>query len=159
MTNVKESRGDVVSIAMEGTCIAHCIGSDVHIEHGVAKSIDDAFHIHDDLVALSSSGALAVGNVIELRRRTPSGRVISIFNIVTKPTSKDLPTYASMRVGLGRLRLAIDEYARGYGRFEIAEIAMPRIGCGIDRLDWNTVKKMIVESMAGCKTTISVFVL
>lgn len=159
MTNVKEVRGDVVSAALEGTSIVHCICGDVHMERGVAKSIDDAFHIRDDLLALASAGALAVGNVVELRRRTPSGRVISIFNVVTKPTSRDLPTYGSMRVGIRRLRLALDDYAFGYGGFAINEIVMPRIGCGIDRLDWNAVKKLLVDTLSGCRTVVSVFVL
>ena len=63
----------------------------------------------------------------------PTGRV---FNLVTKQKYWQKPTYKTMRLALEDLKEALRIR-------KITKIAMPKIGCGLDRLEWETVRRMI----------------
>ena len=41
----------------------------------------------------------------------------------------------------------------------VQELAMPRIGCGLDRLDWNVVKKMIKDIFKNDDIKITIYYL
>jgi hypothetical protein len=78
---------------------------------------------------------MASGREIKYPDCILTGRV---FNLVTKARSSGKPTYHSMSAALGRMKaLALEN--------NISRIAMPRIGCGLDRLDWARVRKMVKE--------------
>ena len=62
------------------------------------------------------------------------GRVI---NLITKERYWQKPTYRTMREALNIARLRIPS--------ECKKIAMPVIGCGLDRLEWCKVSKIIKE--------------
>ena len=64
--------------------------------------------------------------------------VDNVFNLVTKNTRWDRPTYDSLRESL--------EMMKEYVSFlDITKIAMPKIGCGLDRLSWDEVYDIICE--------------
>jgi O-acetyl-ADP-ribose deacetylase (regulator of RNase III) len=155
--DIDEIIGDVLSLAKTGASVVHCISSDCALGDGIARQLDVAYMIKRDLQELPPA-LLAVGNVIELRRVTEEGSMISIFNIVTKSSRMERPSYATLDLGLLRLRKLLDEYSEHGGR-EVSLIAMPRIGCGIDRLDWRKVHPMVVERFHGCKIPVKVCVL
>ena len=56
-----------------------------------------------------------------------------VFNLITKAKSSGKPTYGSLGAALAKMR----DIAR---REEITKIAMPKIGCGLDRLQWPRVR-------------------
>lgn len=59
-----------------------------------------------------------------------------VFNLVTKQKYWQKPTYATLRGALVDMRnQAVD--------MEVKKIAMPRIGCGLDKLNWEKVMKII----------------
>jgi hypothetical protein len=39
----------------------------------------------------------------------------------------------------------------------IKKLAMPRIGCGLDKLDWNTVEEIIEEVFEGADIEIVIY--
>ena len=61
-----------------------------------------------------------------------------IYNLVTKPTVADRPTYSNLSTVLKHLANTMK--AMGFKR-----LAIPTIGCGIDGLDWGKVKQIIEE--------------
>jgi hypothetical protein len=165
--NVVECLGDVVENARDGMAVAHCISSDVAMGAGIARQLDAQFQIRRQLRQLPDI-LLAVGNVVEVRRsvrvKTDDNetvtRTTSIFNMITKTTYRDLPTYETMRAALASLRRACDDYdAASHDGRRIGVITMPRIGCGLDKLDWRQVVRLIDEAFSGSKTYVRVHVL
>ena len=62
----------------------------------------------------------------------------NVFNLVTKRKCYHKPTYASLRESLEDMIETIET-------LEIEKIAMPMIGCGLDKLDWDVVKEIIED--------------
>lgn len=65
------------------------------------------------------------------------GRVI---NLITKERYWEKPTYETMREALNIARLRLP--------YDCKKIAMPVIGCGLDRLEWCKVSEIIKEVFA-----------
>lgn len=61
-----------------------------------------------------------------------------VFNLITKERYWQKPTYETMRGALEQMK----KLAVGNG---VKRIAMPIIGCGLDRLDWDKVSTIIQE--------------
>ncbi len=59
-----------------------------------------------------------------------------IYNLVTKEKYSDLPDYET-------LRLSLEEMKMHAVRNKVREIAMPKIGCGLDGLQWNAVRTLV----------------
>jgi len=74
-----------------------------------------------------------------------------IFHLITKARFFQKPTYETMRACLERLRDLIIE--RG-----ISTLSMPKIGSGLDRLDWNRVETLIRTVFAETEIRITVYI-
>ena len=114
----------------QGWFLAHCISADFALGAGVAKQIDEAFHMRkmlntdeNDWYSWEITGPACV----------PCGNVL---NLVTKDKHWHKPTLNTLREALDDMKDIIRECG-------ITKVAMPRIGCGLDRLDWADVKPMI----------------
>jgi hypothetical protein len=59
-----------------------------------------------------------------------------IYYLVTKCLSSDKPTYSTLFSSLKKLRGHVTAN-------DVKKLAMPRIGCGLDRQQWEEVKFMI----------------
>lgn len=73
-----------------------------------------------------------------------------IFYLVTKERSYHIPTYKTFRVSL--------EYLADFClKNKVSFLALPRIGCGLDLLNWPTVKQMIYDVFKSIPITIRVY--
>jgi len=61
-----------------------------------------------------------------------------VFNLVTKDFYYEKPSYIT-------LENTLDNMKRLCEINNIKYIAIPKIGCGLDRLSWYNVKKLIIE--------------
>lgn len=77
---------------------------------------------------------------------------LGVLMQVTKPRYFHKPTYDTLHSSLVALR----ERCASNG---ITELCMPRIGCGLDKLEWDKVKEMIQEIFADIKISITVYTL
>ena len=77
----------------------------------------------------------------------------TIVNLVTKKNYWDKPTYDSMETSLRSLRQYLMQ------RPHIKRVLMPRIGCGLDRLDWSRVRVMIENILENVDVEVKVFYL
>lgn len=59
-----------------------------------------------------------------------------VFNLITKERYFNKPTIITMRLALEKMKQICLEN-------DIKKIAMPVIGCGLDRLNWNDVSEQI----------------
>ena len=114
--------------------LAHCISADFAMGKGIAADMEQRFGLRE-----------------QLRREHPGYREIwakdrrgdalltgRVLNLVTKDRYFHKPTLRTMCEALTRMR----DIA---GREGIRRIAMPRIGCGLDRLSWEDVRLLIHE--------------
>lgn len=72
-----------------------------------------------------------------------------VFNLITKERYFQKPTYRSLANALIEMR---DLCCKNH----IEKIAMPKIGCGLDRLKWDQVKGLIDDVFRGCDIEILV---
>ena len=121
--------------------IAHCISADFAFGTGIAKEIDKRFNTREELRKKYPNfygkwafrDHIANGGTCLLAGR--------ILNLVTKDRYYEKPTYRNLCHALTMMFA----YCKTYN---IKKIAMPLIGCGSDRLQWDRVSAMIKEIFA-----------
>jgi hypothetical protein len=107
---------------------AHCISSDCKMGAGIAVDFQNKFYLRNALL-----------NFDEDIRKHPTCILIDrVFNLITKKTYSGKPTYKSLEIALEEMGNLIDLY-------QIKYLAMPKIGCGLDRLQWGKVREIIKE--------------
>ena len=136
----KEEKRDLFSVD-DSYYIAHCISADFAFRAGIAKEIDRRFNTREELRKKYpnfyrkwvSTDPLANNGTCLLAGR--------ILNLVTKDKCYEKLTYRNLCHALAMM-LA---YCKTYN---IKKVAMPLIGCGLDRLQWDRVSAMIKEIFA-----------
>lgn len=130
--NFKEETRDLFTVP-QGYYLAHCISGDYSLGAGIAAQFVDVYNmryklhrnypIPDGEKFANVSEALLIDNV---------------FNLVTKDRVYHKPTYDTLIETLGDMKEQCEN-------LDINKIAMPRIGCGLDGLSWDTVEEIIME--------------
>lgn len=129
---IREENRDLFTVP-QGYYLVHCISGDYALGAGIAKQFDKEYDMKSKLHKLfpipDSDIYANVGKAL---------LVDNVFNLVTKARYFHKPTYGSL------LKTLIDmlEQIKGKG---ITKIAMPLIGCGLDRLEWDNVKEIIED--------------
>ena len=123
-----EEKMDLLRVPQEYR-IAHCVSGDFALGAGVAKAIENAFHVREILLKKYAPFGVAVPCCCQAK---------NVYNLVTKQKYWQKPTLDSLRGSLVEMKRAIEKDG-------VKKIAMPRIGCGLDRLKWNDVKEVIQE--------------
>ena len=77
----------------------------------------------------------------------PVGNYKGVYNLITKQYYYQKPTYQTIRDALSDMKIQIPNDAR---------ISMPHIGCGLDRLQWEEVKKIIIDTFRDTDCIISI---
>lgn len=113
--------------------LAHCINGNYTLGAGIAREFVDRMNMEnclkwmyptkDDGPTKYIGKALLVGNV---------------FNLVTKAYHFNKPTYRSLCCALADMYWQCKDLGIKY-------LAMPKIGCGLDKLNWDKVSRMIQE--------------
>jgi len=72
-----------------------------------------------------------------------------IYYLITKEYSNSKPTYSTITAAIKKLR----DFIITHG---VKLLAIPRIGCGLDKLDWSIVRGIIVNEFQDARCTIKV---
>lgn len=107
--------------------LAHCISVDAKMGNGIAAKFKEFFN-HTELLRASQ---MRVGDVIAIEEHPRT-----IFYLITKNRYFEKPSYRTLFDTLENLKHCLVKR-------NIKKLAMPRIGCGLDRLDWDIVFNMI----------------
>lgn len=109
--------------------LAHCISSDFALGAGIAVAFNDTYNMRE-----------------KLKNKYPSGKDIdtvgmallvdNVFNLVTKQRCFHKPTYESLELTLRDMKTQMESIHAEY-------LAIPKIGCGLDGLNWMRVKEII----------------
>jgi hypothetical protein len=129
---IREENRDLFTVP-QGYYLAHCISGDFALGAGIAKQFVNIYNMKEKL-----SDQFPIE---EDKKYDYVGEVLlvdNVFNLVTKPRCYHKPTYDTLRSTL--------EEMKGYIlSLKITKLAIPQIGCGLDRLDWDAVKELIEE--------------
>lgn len=125
MKFIEENR-DLFTVP-HGYYFAHCISGDFALGAGIAVKFDELYNMRWKLRGRYST---AEDNCCLL--------IDNVFNLVTKRKCYHKPSYESLTEALEEMRdMVVD--------LDIDKIAIPQIGCGLDRLEWARVKEIIQE--------------
>ncbi|GMT04155.1 hypothetical protein PENTCL1PPCAC_26329, partial [Pristionchus entomophagus] len=132
---VSHVKGDLFEIAggpdYEDWAIAHCISEDCGMGKGIAVEFKKRYGQVSDLKDQVKNGKKK-GSAAYLQA---DGRII--FYMITKERYFHKPTYDTME---GAIKDMVSIMVKG----GIKGCIMPRIGCGLDQLEWQKVEKLLV---------------
>ena len=112
---------------------AHCVSADLAMGKRIAKEFDQRFRIK---YILKSNTTLP-----RIVNWPACFRVGRVYNIITKERYWHKPTYETFQAGLFKLRKMLE-------KDQVDTLIIPRIGCGLDCLEWSKVKSMIINTFA-----------
>ena len=121
----------------ENEYYVHCISRDYACGAGIAKEFNKRYDLTRRLKELPRTKAIIIDDV---------------FNLVTKWNYWEKPTYASLEDSLVAMKECCSV-------LQVETLVMPRIGCGLDKLKWGKVKKMIKEVFEDTDIAIEVYYL
>lgn len=145
---IREEQRDLFTVPTD-YILVHCISADLAMGAGIAKEFtrrgvkaelqrkyQDDVEVGDCLVSNATDWGVE-------------------FNLVTKEKYWQKPTYKTMKMALEDTEYLCEEIM-SHG--ETVKLAMPRIGCGLDKLEWSKVKTIIEEVFADTDVEILVCV-
>jgi hypothetical protein len=113
----------------QGFYLAHCISADFALGAGIAKTFDEVYNMRFKLFRNYDNYEYDGGDALP---------VDNVFNLVTKRKCWHKPTYDSLREALESMKEQLDFLGA-------TKLAMPKIGCGLDKLSWPQVYDIICE--------------
>ena len=141
---LKVVHGDLFD-APRNCSLGHCISEDASMHKGIATQFKSKF-----------------GRIAEIRQKAKDKTGLVpldiepgkfVYNLVTKSKCYHKPTYQSLEKSLKALSLHVSQHG-------ITQLALPKIGCGLDRLHWPVVAHMIERIFSGHQgLTIIIYVL
>eukprot|EP01116_Phalansterium_solitarium_P006370 TRINITY_DN18668_c0_g1_i1.p2 TRINITY_DN18668_c0_g1~~TRINITY_DN18668_c0_g1_i1.p2 ORF type:complete len:160 (+),score=7.63 TRINITY_DN18668_c0_g1_i1:128-607(+) len=137
---IQEIKGDLFS-CQDSDSLAHCVSVDLHMGKGIAVPFKQKFGGVDEL----KSQGKVIGECAVLQR----GKRY-VYYLITKQRYYHKPTLADLRRSLEQCR----NHCISYG---VKRLAMPRIGCGLDQLQWPQVKQTLAEVFDGTGIAIVVY--
>lgn len=109
---------------------AHCISSDAALGAGIAKEFQKRFRLRDKIIAKIKEYPLGYYPKCIL--------IGKVFNLVTKKYYYNKPTYNSLKLSLQEMNIYCISKSIKY-------LAIPKLGCGLDKLQWGKVREIIQE--------------
>ncbi|PZD97273.1 hypothetical protein DNH61_02645 [Paenibacillus sambharensis] len=123
----KEIKKDLFKMPEE-YALAHCISADAKMSAGIAVEFKKRFKL-SSLQEDARQDRLQVGSCYKVGR---------VLNLATKPKYWQKPTYDTLTASLKTMRkICLSD--------SITQIAMPEIGCGLDKLQWGKVREILHE--------------
>ncbi|MFC0903704.1 macro domain-containing protein [Clostridium sp. MT-14] len=118
--------------------LAHCISADAGIDNramglGIVIQFNKKFHMKAKIKKYAELNDIKVGNAILIDR---------VFNLITKSKYYGKPTYDSLRTSLEAMKEQILNN-------DIHYLAVPKLGCGLDKLQWGRVRSIIQDVFTG----------
>ncbi|XP_073682678.1 uncharacterized protein [Garra rufa] len=136
---VVHKTGDLFT-APKGEPVAHCISADCAFGAGIARKFRERYGVEKVWAQGKTKGDCAVTHEID--------RIV--FHLVTKTFARDLPTYEDFENSLSCMRVWCD-------RLGITKLSIPRLGCGLDKLEFCKVLHIIEKTFRGSNIVISIY--
>lgn len=126
--------------------LAHCISLDCAMGAGIALAFDRLFKgMKNECIMSVVKYNLYHPNIVMYEGI--NGQIV--FNLISKDKYYNKPTYINIMECIKMLK----EHCQHY---DIEYLAIPRIGCGLDGLDWNKVREIIKHEFKDLEIEIQV---
>lgn len=140
---IKEIEKDLFTMPKD-YALAHCISADFALGAGIAKEFNKRFNARRKLFNVYPASWIYRWD--KTKERFRGGSIIlfsdyTFFNLITKRNYWDKPTLTTIENSLLWMKEQCEDY-------DIKKLAMPRIGCGLDRQNWLDVKALIEKVFA-----------
>ena len=109
--------------------LAHCVSTCFNCGAGIAVDFVKKFPA---IKQLRNQPPHPVGSCVLVGR---------VFNLITKKVYYGKPTYETITASIKEMKNLCIEH-------DIKYVAMPKIGCGLDRLSWGKVREIIQETFS-----------
>lgn len=116
-----------------------CISADFVMAAGIAVLFNQYYDIKNRLINAYGNGEKMWNDPSHYELYTYNGFCIyekPVLNLITKEYGNEMPTYKNLAAALLHAKSIILQNS-------ITRIAMPKIGCGIDGLEWERVSDII----------------
>lgn len=131
---ITEIKGNIFESDIKGPFV-QCISADFGCGKGIAVTFNEHYnvknylqHFYPDYINIFTHKRL-IGDCIYVN---------NVYNLITKERYYQKPTYNSLKIALNALKeLCIIN--------EDDIIKMPKIGCGLDKLEWPVVKQLLCD--------------
>lgn len=133
MIYVEEKRD--LFLVSEDYYLAHCISADFGMGKGIVIEFNKRFNMKHKLQSKYPDYLNEWNSKVCEGDCIMEGRVL---NLITKERYFHKPTYQSLKSALAAMKKICEKES-------IIKIAMPIIGCGLDKLSWNKVSEIIKE--------------
>jgi O-acetyl-ADP-ribose deacetylase (regulator of RNase III) len=140
-TDIEEIHGDLFTTSDPTSSLAHCVAKDLGMGKGIATFFKKKYGGIDELKEQN----IQIGSVGILERDERY-----IYYLVTKSRSSGYPTLSDLKASLIEMR----NHAL---KHKVKMISMPRIGAGLDKLDWNKVKETLIDIFKGTGIKIRIY--
>ncbi|KAF3697137.1 O-acetyl-ADP-ribose deacetylase 1 [Channa argus] len=132
--------GDLFSCPAD-EALAHCISEDCRMRAGIAVTFRQKFK--------------GVKQLNEQKKQTGECAVLKrgrrfVYYLITKKKAWQKPTYNSLRLSLEDMKSHCVENG-------VTRMSMPRIGCGLDRLEWRVVSAILEQVFKHTRISITVY--
>jgi len=125
-----------------GYSLAHCVSQDMYMGKGIAVEFKERYGMVKELIAQGKIvGETAAHNI--------DGGVA--YYLITKSKFNDKPSMDSLEMSLNDLREQLVKDG-------VTKLAMPKIGCGLDGLDWGQVSTIVHKTLSDVLTEVVVCV-
>ncbi len=121
--------------------LAHCVSEDCAYGAGIAVTFKEKYGVEKVKSQNKKSGECAV-------TQEEDGR--TIFHIITKRQCNDLPIYESFTSSLNHVRDWCVKH-------KVKSVSVPRLGCGLDKLDFQRVQKILSKVFTGIDIVITIY--
>lgn len=124
--------------------LAHCISADFGMGKGIVIEFNRKFDMKNKLIN-------KYPNYIQKWLGTHGDCILEgkVLNLITKERYYEKPTLNTLKKSLNKMKeICLNN--------DITKIAMPKIGCGLDKLSWIDVKQLLFETFQD--TDIEIFV-
>ena len=113
----------------QGYFLCHCVSADFALGAGIAKAFDSIYNMRFKLFRHYPDYEYHCGDAL---------LIDNVFNLVTKRKCWHKPSYESLRESLEMMREQLEF-------LDATKLAMPWIGCGLDKLNKDQVYDIICE--------------
>lgn len=139
-----EKTGELLQVP-QGYYMAHCVSGDYSLGAGTAKKFDEIYNMR---FKLHKNFPIQYGN-----KYANVGKALlidNVFNLVTKPRWYHKPRLETLFDALVDMKEQCEAK-------DITRLAITRLGCGRDKLDWEDVSQMIQDVFEDTDVDISVY--
>jgi O-acetyl-ADP-ribose deacetylase (regulator of RNase III) len=144
---IKEVNQDLFEVDMDEYVLAHCVSLDFAMGAGIAKEFTNVFScIKEYCKLVAKKDHVDVGTALRYQSKDEG----IVYNLITKEKYwQKVEKHFTQDEYLENLKLCLVDMIDQMEENNETKLAIPKLGCGLDRCNWDDVKKVIEDVFKG----------